>query len=255
MKAEVTHGVFVENKVEVCLRWWFLATWWPPSESDFTSTSLNTTRLRTSAYMLSRVAHVFVWMCTQVRRLCFVCLLSIRVTDVCPACLPVCLRLYLIIVRLIISACHWSIISIKTFTREECCASGVKVFSLTIWLALILWSASKNHGYWFRSLSNESSSNWTWLWLGCCGSSWFACSRRQFCLDFSMFSRNWLVCQTFLKASVQFFLLSLRLQADLFPGALVYFGSDVKTGFCLFGSFLSYADFELDTGVLLRNVI
>ncbi len=181
----------MENKVEVRLRRWFLATWWPPSESDFTSTSLNPTRLRTAAYMPSRVAHVFVWMCSRVWRLCFVCLLSIRVTDMCPACLPVCLRLYLIIVRLIISACHWSIITIKTFTGEECCASGVKVFSLTIWLELILWSASKNHGYWFRSLSNESSSKWTWLWLGCGGSAWFACSRRQFCLDFSRFCRNW----------------------------------------------------------------
>lgn len=42
----------------------------------------------------------------------------------CPACLPVCLCFYLIIVRLIISACDWSIITIKTITGEECCAWG-----------------------------------------------------------------------------------------------------------------------------------
>lgn len=77
---------------------------------------------------------------------------------------------------------------------------------------------------------------------------------RQICFDLSVFLQKLtLWAKHFYMASVPS--PSVCLQANLFPGALVYFGSDVKTGLCLFGSFLSYADFELDTAVLLRNVI
>ncbi len=102
------------------------------------------------------------------RRLSKTCFVYVLETQTCSACLSVCLRFCLIIVRLIISAFHRSIITIKTFTIEECCASGVKVFSLIIWLELILWSASKNNSYCFTSTSNESSSEMNltsaWMW-------------------------------------------------------------------------------------------
>lgn len=70
-----------------------------------------------------------------------------------------------------------NIISIKAVTGEECRAGGVKVFSPTIWLVLILWSASKNHSHWFPSSGNESSSKMNFL-LGCGGCTRFVCSRR-----------------------------------------------------------------------------
>lgn len=168
------------------------------------------------------------------------------------ACLPACLRFYLIIVRLILSACHWPIITIKMLTGEECCASGVKVFSLTIWLELILWSLQRTTVTDSDPQAMNHLQKWTWLWLRCGGSIWF--NWRQFCSDFSVFCINWIVCQTFLMASVlslsvcrpTCFLVHWCTSAPMLRqvSVLSYFFFYFKCWF-----------FNLDTGVLLKNVI
>lgn len=111
----------------------------------------------------------------------------IRVTDVLPACPPVCV-FNLKITRLVMYlSATGPLKPLGPALVEECEASGVKVFSLTIWLALILWSASKDSGCWFISppepwIIPGNELNFC-LWFA--RNAWFAFSRRR--QEFSLF--------------------------------------------------------------------
>lgn len=152
-------------------------------------------------------------------------------------------------------AWHQPIISIKISTREESCAPGVKVFSLTAWLEAHFVVCSKRGGFQDpdpRAVNHPQ--RWTRGPLWCGGGARFACSWRHFCQDFffpHVLHKFELVCQTFLTASVLLFPRPC-LQADLFPGALVYFGSDVKTGDDVF--FMCWL-FSLNACASLGNLI